>query len=283
MGLDPEVSFAEDAGVRIRVHDHGGDGPPLLLVHATGFHGRVWDPMVPVLRGRFRVVAFDQRGHGDSDKPETGYEWPNFGRDVLAVVDHLGLDEPRGMGHSAGAAALIFAETDRPGTFDRLVLCDPVLAPPEWRELAQAGPNPMAEGTRRRRRVWDSPWQMAERLQGGTPLEGWREDFLHAYTRHGTRSLGDGTVELKCPPPIEAQVYEMGMRHEGWERLADVACPVLFLAGESSELWVADRREQVEPRLRDGRLEVIADAGHFFPMERPDETFEQALRFLDEG
>lgn len=281
--LDPEVSFAKADGVRIRVHDHGGDGPALVLVHATGFHGRVWDPAVPLLRERFRVVALDQRGHGDSDKPRTGYAWEGFGRDVLAVVDHLGLDEPRGMGHSAGAAALILAEAERPGTFDRLVLCDPVLAPPEWRELARAGPNPLAEGARRRRRVWNGPEQMAERLREGTPLSGWREDFLHAYALHGTVPLEDGTVRLKCPPEVEAQVYEMGMRHEGWERLADLTCPVLFLAGESSDLWEPERREQVEPRLRDGRLEVVAGAGHFFPMERPDETFERALPFLDEG
>lgn len=283
MELNPDVSYADDDGVRIRVHDHGGDGPPLLLVHATGFHGRVWDPVVPTFRERHRVVALDQRGHGDSDKPEAGYEWPNFARDVLAVVDHLGLERPRALGHSAGAAALILAETDRPGTFDRLVLCDPVLVPPEWRELAQAGPNPMAEGARRRRRVWESPEQMAQRLREGTPLSGWRDDFLHAYALHGTVPLDDGSVELKCPPHIEGQIYEMSVRHEGWERLADVACPVLFLAGESSELWGPERREQVPPQLRDGRLEVVADAGHFFPMERPDETFERALRFLDEG
>src|SRR5688572_26913642 len=118
-------------GVRIRIHHLGGTGPPLLCVHATGFHGRVWEPFIPALRERFGVVSLDQRGHGDSDKPETGYEWPKFGEDILAVVDELGLERPCGIGHSAGAAALVFAETERPGTFSSLVLMDPVTPQPD--------------------------------------------------------------------------------------------------------------------------------------------------------
>ena len=79
-------------------------------MHATGFHGRIWEPFVPQLREHFSVIALDQRGHGDSDKPEHGYQWARFGDDALAVVSHLGLERPAGIGHSAGAAALTFAD-----------------------------------------------------------------------------------------------------------------------------------------------------------------------------
>lgn len=278
--LAPTEVDVRAAGLRIRVYDHGGDGPSLLLIHATGFHGRIWDPFVPRLRERFRVVAFDNRGHGESDKPEGGYDWPRFGEDALAVVDGLGLHQPAAMGHSAGAAAALFAETDRPGTFRRLVLLDPVTPFPDIRAWMRDGrTNPMSEGARRRRRIWSSREEMAERIRDGTPLQRWHEPFLRAYVEHGTKGRPDGTFELKCPPEVEAQIYEMGGRHDGWERLAAVECPLLFVVGHESPMWASDRRAEVAARLPNGHVAVVP-GGHFFPMEDPDRTMETVLPFL---
>lgn len=266
-------------GVRICIHHLGGSGPPLLAVHATGFHGRVWEPFAPLLRERFGIVSFDQRGHGDSEKPETGYEWERFGDDVLAVVDELGLQQPAGIGHSAGAAALVFAETTRPGTFSRLVLMDPVTPTPDIGDFMASNENPMAEQARRRRSVWDSTDQMVERLKQGSPLAGWREDFLRAYVTYGTQARDDGKVELKCPPDVEAQIYQMGGRHNAWDRLASLGCPTLLLTGSQSPMWFDVRCDEAAARIPSGRHEIVP-GGHFFPMENPDEAAERTLAFL---
>jgi pimeloyl-ACP methyl ester carboxylesterase len=273
------TSFAPADGVNIRIHHLGGDGPPLLCVHATGFHGRIWEPFVPKLREHFSVIALDQRGHGDSDKPEHGYQWARFGDDALAVVEHLGLTEVAGLGHSAGAAALIFAETARPGTFSRLVLMDPTTLPSEFRALTAHLENPMAEQARKRRAVWDSPEQMVERLRRGTPLAGWREDFLNAYAIYGTTPREDGTVELKCPPAIEAQIYAEAGSNDGWERIAHLQCATLLLTGEDSPMWSGGRNLEAAERLPNGRAATIR-GGHFFPMENPDDTIAEVLPFL---
>lgn len=272
-------SFAPADGVQIRIHHLGGDGPPLLCVHATGFHGRIWEPFVPKLRERFAVLALDQRGHGDSDKPATGYKWERFGDDALAVVDHLELEGVRGLGHSAGAAALIFAETNRPGTFSRLVLMDPTTLPPEFRNLTAHLENPMAAQARKRRAVWDSPDQMIERLRNGTPLAGWREDFLQAYAIYGTTPRDDGTVELKCPPEIEGQIYAEAGSNDGWDRMAHLGPPTLLLTGDDSPMWSGERNLEAAERIPNGRVATIR-GGHFFPMENPDETIEHVLPFL---
>lgn len=274
-------TYADADGVRIHVLDHGGEGESLVCVHATGFHARLWDPYVPALRERFRVVALDQRGHGDSDKPTSGYEWRHFGRDVLAAVGHLGLERPLGIGHSAGAAALVFAETLQPGTFERLVLMDPVTPRPDVRGF-MAEANPLAAGARRRRRVWDTAGEMVDRLKERGPLTGWSDELLRAYVEHGTRALEDGRLELKCPPEVEAQIYEMGGRHDGWERLAELGCPTLLLVGEHSDLWRPGTREEAAERIPRGRLETVP-GGHFFPMESPHETRGRVLAFLGEG
>jgi pimeloyl-ACP methyl ester carboxylesterase len=272
-------SFAPADGVQIRVHHLGGDGPPLLCVHATGFHGRIWEPFVPLLREHFSVISLDQRGHGDSDKPDRGYHWERFGDDALAVVDHLGLERAAALGHSAGAAALIFAETNRPGTFSRLVLMDPTTLPASFRQLTAHLENPMAAQARKRRAVWDSPEQMVDRLRNGTPLAGWRKEFLDAYAIYGTRPREDGGVELKCPPAIEAQIYAEAGSNDGWERLARIECPTLLLTGDDSPMWSGGRNLEAAERLPDGRTASIR-GGHFFPMENPDDTLAEVLPFL---
>ena len=225
------------------------------------------------------MVSFDQRGHGDSDKPESGYDWSKFGDDVLAVIDELSLTDPVGIGHSAGAAALVFAESNRPGTFSKLVLMDPVTPEPDIGAVMASEGNPMSDAARRRRAVWDSTDQMVERLKKGSPLAGWREDFLRAYVTYGTEPLPDGTVRLKCPPEVEAQIYTMGGRHDGWDRMERLRCPTLLLTGTDSPMWFEDRHVKAVDRLPNGHAERIT-GGHFFPMENPDETVDAVSRFL---
>ena len=83
-------------GVTVVAHDHGGDGPPVLFCHATGFCGRYWDPICRRLADRWRCIAIDLRGHGDSVVPEgVGYDWPGMADDVLAVIDAPGAPDTR--------------------------------------------------------------------------------------------------------------------------------------------------------------------------------------------
>ena len=137
-------------GVEVPVYDFGGAGPPLLLAHATGFHGHVLEPLARRLGDRFHCYAFDERGHGDARTPKgTEFNWRGFADDALAAVDNLGLEHPFGFGHSAGGAALLMAEQLRPGTFRAIFCYEPIVipvAPPLGR-----GDNPLSEGARRRR------------------------------------------------------------------------------------------------------------------------------------
>ena len=141
-------------GVELEVHDLGGDGPPLLLAHATGFHGRVWEPLAAHLTG-FHRWSIDMRAHGDSDAPEDRpLEWYGFADDVLSVIDALGLEKPFGVGHSKGAASLLLAEQARPGTFSALYLYEPVVVPEDF--VTDRNPdNPLSNGARRRRDTFE--------------------------------------------------------------------------------------------------------------------------------
>src|SRR5215467_4380217 len=129
--------FVADSGVGLVVHDWGGGaGRPVLLAHATGFHGRVWAPIASRLVATgSRVWSFDFRGHGDSDAPPADadhYSWRRFADDALAVATHLGLAGDPDLvaaGHSKGAVALLLGKEKRPGTFGRVCAFEPVIFP----------------------------------------------------------------------------------------------------------------------------------------------------------
>jgi pimeloyl-ACP methyl ester carboxylesterase len=266
----------------IAVHDWGGDGGPVLLAHATGFHGHVWAPLAArlVQAGR-RVWSFDFRGHGDSDRSPAGYDWEGFADDVLTVVDELAVAGDASLlpvGHSKGAAALLLAEQRRPGTFPRLWCYEPILFPSdEPREPRDD--NPLAEGARRRRAVWDSPEEAANSYASRPPLSVLHPEALRAYVEHGLREREDGRFELKCRPDDEATVYSMGMTHTAYTRLAQVRCPVVVACGEHSDAVGPAFAELIARRLPHGRLEVLDGLGHFGPLQDPDAAAAAILRW----
>ncbi|HEY8517513.1 MAG TPA: alpha/beta hydrolase [Candidatus Binatia bacterium] len=277
----PAVQRIEVNGVRLAVTDHGsaapGDARPLVLAHATGFCGGVWNPLVPKLRERFRVITFDQRGHGDSDKPDTPYPWTEFVADLAGLIETLGLRDVYAVGHSKGGAAVAGVAATRPGLIARAALVEPVLVPRLGDEQQRPSSNLLADGARRRRMVWESRQQMLDAFSGRPPFDVWRRDFLEAYVEHGTTVRPDGRVELKCPGEIEARVYEGGARSASLEYLPKIRIPTLIVAGERSTTLPVELARQAVAMLSNGRLEILANVGHFAPMEAPADV----LRLLE--
>ena len=255
--------------MHIATYDLGGDGPPVLFVHATGFHARVWLPVVERLRDRFHCYGVDQRAHGDSQAPDddAGYEWFNLGTDVLTAIDLLGLARPFGVGHSSGAAALLLAEERLPGTFAAIWGYEPIVVPTDV--PVQQNENPMAEGARRRREVFATRDAAYENYASKPPFDRLAPDALRAYVEHGFQDLDDGTVRLKCRGPNEARFYESQGKHTAYRDLATVRIPVTVVRGEEDSFPAAFAAPIAE-RLPDARTETLPGAGHFGPLEQPD-------------
>src|SRR5207247_11446485 len=104
-----------------------GAGPPLVFLHAPGFHAWLWLPYARRFAASHHVLALDQRGHGESDKPPTGYRWEAFGADLKGFLDVLGLDGVCAVGHSKGATAIAASAAAGPRRPARAVLIEPVL------------------------------------------------------------------------------------------------------------------------------------------------------------
>jgi len=285
MLIEPRSSRVDAGGISLAVHEWGGDGPPVLLAHPTGFHGRVWAPIAAGLvdAGR-RVVSFDFRGHGDSDAPDIEYSWDGFADDVVAVAARFGvLGDPDAVvcGHSKGGAALLLAEHRTPGSFARIWTYEPIVFPADSGYDATAD-NPMSSVARRRRNEWASVDEAYEAYGSKPPMSAMTPESLRAYVDYGLRDRGNGVFELKCAPEIEARVYAMGPRNGGWDALPEIEPPVVVAYGEHSRDIGHRLADRIVERLPHGRLEVWDGSGHFGPQEDPARAVASILALASE-
>jgi len=270
--------MSEPNETRVRVNDielclfeWEGEGPPIFLAHATGFHARCWDQVVAHLPGR-HCFALDMRGHGRSEKPVPPYSWLNFGKDVAEVVKLLGLQDAVGVGHSKGGHAVTYAAAHVPEAFGSLLLVDPVIMPREAYKDLQPGEHFAA----RRRNEWASPDEMYERFKDRPPFRGWEPAVLRDYCDYGllTAPSGEGYV-LACPPEIEAATYAGSLGSDIYDEIAAVDIPVRVLRTRArqssilSDMSGSPTAPDLASHFAQGEDVPLPEHSHFIPMEAP--------------
>lgn len=251
-------------GVELAFRMWPGDADrAVLAVHATGFCKEVWEPVAASLSSRgVRVVAIDQRGHGDSSLPASIGDWWGLGRDVVAAVLQLG-PFGVGLGHSSGATAVTMANLIRPGLFPKLVLAEPVVFP------AGTGYDPaLADQARSRRDSFDSRDSARQHFADRGIFSRWDDGAFDGYIAGGLHRADDG-VRLACRPETEATFYELGMSHGVWERLDELTVPVRLLIGEESTFHAGSFAAD-QAAAYGAELTMVEGADHFLPMQRPD-------------
>jgi pimeloyl-ACP methyl ester carboxylesterase len=278
--MGPADGFVETGDARLHYVDWGGDGLPLVLAHATGFHARLWDPYAESLRARFRIIAYDQAGHGDSSVPSHGMDWSRLAEDLHALIRTLQIEGCYAAGHSSGGAAVAVCAASHPGSIRRAALIDPVLRDGGAGHRIGDVPNPMADRTRRRRAVWESPHQFEEAMRRREAFGRWRPEFISLYAHHGLRRRADHHYELKCSPSVEAEMYEQASRFNPWPALSRLAVPSLLLRAVAPEQNV---RGIVSPGAA-ARIPMCVEqrieSSHFVPMEQPEQVLAAMENFF---
>ena len=278
--LEPQSRFIDLNGHRFHYLDFGGDGPPAVFLHGTGLHAWMWKPYGAALGERYRVLALDQRGHGDSVKSHISFDWNEFADDLARFIESLHLDAPLCVGHSMGGTIIVLAEGRHPGLIDRAVLIDPIIMADEYySDSFTVETDPLAARTLKRREVWDSRDEMIEKYRRKPPFETWRPEQLETYVVHGTETLPDGRIKLKCSPEIEAQTYCGGHLVDPWPYLGAIRMPTLILRGAKDERARMTKARQVVETMPRAELIEIADATHFLPMEFPELVIEHIIAF----
>ncbi|HLZ71555.1 MAG TPA: alpha/beta hydrolase [Dehalococcoidia bacterium] len=281
MSLTANERYVAANGLRFHLYDWGGTGRPLLLLHGLASNARIWDLVAPLLAEHARVVAVDQRGHGLSTAPDSGYGFERTAADVAALIEALGFAQPVIAGHSWGANVAVEFAARNPGGAAGLVLVDGGIFSPRsdglsWEEAEKRLAPPRIAGTPRT--------QLLERIRGGDLAPYWRPEF-EPIIMAGFAVAPDDTVAPYLSFERHLQIVRALWEADTPARFPEVTCPVLVLpALNGGAEQVAQKQERVLAavrRLPHGSVVWLEDSIHDVPLQRPELVARAIVAFLD--
>ena len=232
------------------------DGPPdapvLVLSHALGLSLAMWDPQVAPLSQALRVVRYDHRGHGRSPVPGGPYTIEELGRDLVHLLDRLGLERVSFCGLSLGGMVGMWIASNAPERIDRLVLCSAaarMLRPDDFaaraRTVREHGIEAVADTVIGR---WFTP---AFKVNHPDTFARIRDALLSA-PREGYA----GACEAIAQMDLRADVPR-------------IKAPTLVIAAEHDQSTPPDLSREIARRIPAAELVVIPDAAHIANIEQP--------------
>ena len=259
--------------VSVVIHEFGGSGRPLLLSHATGFHGYCYLPIADALCDDFTSYGVDYRGHGDTARPDDWQvEWERYGDDALAAARAVAPDGGLiGFGHSMGGACLLMAAHRDPGLFDLIVAFEPIVFPPRAIDPPDGHENDgptLSIGARKRRATFETFEHAIANYSSKPPMMAFDPDVLRLYVAHGFRPSPEG-VRLKCNPEHEARTFDTGGSHSTWGHLPEIETPVVVLAGKVDEFGPAAIAREITEELPNATYIQRDEWNHFTPFIDP--------------
>lgn len=263
----------------LHVLEWSTEGVPMVLLHGHGNEAHLWDDFVPAVAEHYRVLAVDQRGHGDSDwDPEGRYHPEDMADDLERILDHFGIERFVLIGFSMGGrVATVFAGR-HPERLAGLVLVD--IGP----ELDARGTSRIGkEMSEQRAPVFTSVDEYARLLSLNYPAG--QPAALQRMAKYALKQRDDDLFELKMDPKLRgdrpddeaAKKAEEAFIQQQWDALAKVPCPTLVVRGAASDILAPDTADKmVDEVLQNGRLEVVPQAAHSVATDNP-EGFERAV------
>ena len=225
--------------------------PPMVLLHGFMAHARTWDLFARDLGRDHRVLALDQRGHGDSGRAPDGVYGPEqYVGDLEQFVAALGLGSFILVGMSMGGRNSMLYAARHPEAVERLVIVDiGPEAPPPFAPRPGAPEDPG---------VFDSPSQVADFLRGQDPYP--PEDYRQEVARHSVRQRPDGRYEWKWDPALRTS--RSPVAGDYWATLRAIRCPTLIVRGAESPILPREMAERMVRDLPTSRLVEVPRSGH---------------------
>jgi len=246
--------MATPKAIDLNFRSDGPQGAPVVVLsHALGLSLAQWDPQVAPLERAFRVVRYDHRGHGGSPVPAGPYTIEELGRDLIHLLDRLGLDRVSFCGLSLGGMVGMWIASNAPKRIDRLVLCCTAARMPR--------PDDFAVRARTVREHGIEP--IADTLIGRWFTRRFR--VHHPDTVARIRDLLLSTPREGYAGACEA-IAQMDLR----EDVSRIKAPTLVIAAEQDQSTPPDLSREIARRIPGADVVVIPDAAHIANIEQPE-------------
>jgi 3-oxoadipate enol-lactonase len=245
-----------------------GEGPVVTFSHSLGCNLSMWDAQAAALRGRYRVLRFDTRGHGQSGAPAGAYTLEQLAEDFHGLLAGLGIERTHFVGLSMGGMIGQVFALKYPEMVQSLVLCDttsryPAAAAPVWQDRIKTveakGMEPLVEPTLGR-------WFTA-------PFRARRQDLMAQVGAMIRDTPAQGYIGC-CHAIPKINVTD---------RLGAVACPALVIVGEEDPGTPVEMARDIHAALPSAELAILRSASHLSNLEQPEEFNRVLLRFLDKA
>lgn len=252
-------------GINLHYEIHG-EGRPLLFIHGLGSSGRDWELQVEEFSKSYRVITFDLRGHGQSDKPPGPYTIAMFAADAAGLLRGLGVENPHVVGLSLGGAVAFQMAVDAALPIKTLV-------------IVNSAPELLVRSFKDRLMVWQrvaivnllGMRKMGEALSRRLFVKPEQEDIRRIFVERWAEN--------------DKRAYLNAMRAlVGWsvsERIGSIRVPTLVIAADQDYSPVAVKKEYAA-KIPGAQLVVIPDSRHATPVEKPQEFNAVLQKFLAE-
>lgn len=250
-----------------RYYEETGSGDPLLFINGIGGTSQGWQPLLPALAARFRVITSDNRGVGRSAAPPGPYTTKQMAEDAAALLAHLGVARAHVVGSSMGGLIAQELALAYPALVDRLILYGTFARP---------------------RRAITDPWltfvaQMAERLDPAANTLGWLPWlYTPAFLADPERVEAALAWQALYPAPAHGIVAqtEAVRAHDAWDRLPQITAPTLVLVGPEDVVTPVYYARELAERIPGARLQVLERGGHDALLEYPEDGVSALLAFF---
>jgi pimeloyl-ACP methyl ester carboxylesterase len=265
--LEPAAKDATVFGYKLH-YPEAGRGEPIILLHGSGGEGARWMPTIQGLAPNFRVIAIDQVGFGESDKPLTIYHTGVFAGFLAQFMKTIGVPKATIMGQSMGAGVALYLAVHHPEMVERLVLVD-------------GGGFRAAAGTP----ATPPNWHNRQIANAGT-LEESREYLEKLYYDHSF--VTDKLVEqnlilrLRSAYTVESMqtASDRGLGGVSEDEVRAIKAPTLLIWGMNDPLSAVANADKLNAAIKNSRKVLFEKAGHYPFLEHADKFNQAVLEFL---
>jgi esterase len=267
----------EMRGLRFHYRDWAATragAPDLVLLHGFTGHARSWDSFAESMTDRYRVLALDQRGHGESGwAPADRYATSDMTLDLVAFVRALKLDGFALVGLSMGGMVAMEYAGRRPPELARVVIVD--IGP----EIMTSGVDRIRSGVQESD-VFESREAAFAQARAANPrppeaIQRHRVDFSLMHTEDGKWTYRYDRA-LRAPNALRPRNAEAA-----WKSCANIAVPAQLVRGELSDILSVEVARRMVETIPNARFDSVKDSGHSVPLDSPEGFLAAARAFLD--